>query len=386
MSGEVSEAPEVPGRAPRVTSLDDFARITARLETGAPREEVLEDEGLTDVEWLGVQQDWLSRMAGLACHGRRQLHERFLERVSALGEADAEAPSNGDDRPRVPEPRIIAARRPIQPRARRPTGAEPRFVSNVPPPVAPPLRPRAGGHTLFETTVEARVEPSPSGAHDGALPFKASASRTRSSLPPGVPSGLPFAPAHDDEQDLAGGTLDDAADPIETLDGSEAWPPTALPFASDARSSLEAKRPATDASWPFPRAERPTTDEHAAGDPYAGLPFTRSEIPAPPSIPPPAGDTYEVPPVSSHEDRVRHLQTQVFADPLRATPTVTLEQYAWLTSLLSRAPEREDETLAWLSLTPERKLAVDAHFAARFQREPGELARYQQLRAHYDAQ
>lgn len=384
MPAEVSEAPEAPVRAPRVTSLDDFARITARLEGGASRDEVLSDEGLTDTEWLGIQREWLSRMADLACHGRRQLHGRFLERVSAVAEEAAQVPAPGDDRrPRTPAPRIIiAARKPLQLKANRSVEPSPgpRIGSSAPPPLVSPRNPPVEGRSLFETTVEARVDPALLKSIDEALPFKASGETPKSSLPRGISSGLPFAPVPDDrEDDLAGGTLDGASDTddlLETLDGSRATPAAALPFAAELSSTLDTKLPVGDSSWPFPRAERATND--AAGrDPYVGLPFARSEVPAPPSTPP-AGGTHEIAPSPFPDERGRHGRG--------AAPTVSLEQYAWLTSLLARSPEREQETLAWLHLTPERKVVVDAHFTALFQRDPQELTRYRQLREHYDAQ
>jgi len=366
MAGELSDAPAEPERAPRVTSLDDFARITARLEAGASLDRVLEDEGLTATEWLRIQRDWLSRMASMASHGRRLLHDRYLERLSAfVDEASASPPVPEGDRPRVPASRIIVARKAVRasgsepgPRPKRPS---PPAVPEMPAPIDVSHRVErvpGGGNTLFATAMEARPEVTPFRTGDEALPFK-SPDRAERTVPRDLPSATPFDEPNQEAPDLAGGTLDGSQvggwDPTRTLDGSRPSPAKALPFAGDSRPRDEGKSaPPPDGSWPFPRHAEPNTRPGA--DPYAGLPFSRSD--ALPSPTPPE-------------------------DP-EAAPPITLEQYAWLTSLLARAPERADETLAWLQLSSERKLVVDAHFAALFRREPAEHARYQQLCARYD--
>lgn len=397
MPGEAEEASRLaePPRAKHAVSLDDFARITAKLEGGAKLDEVLNEEGLTPLEWLRAQQEWLSRMASLSRRGRHQLHERYLERLAAFAAApDEPASTPSDGQPLVPAPRIVVAR------AQLPAARKASRVDSVPSlsdsaqPMAPPGRPKKAASPDRRTTLQpvAEVPPVvPFRKAPDALPF-AKARRMQRTVPRDLPPALPFDDPPTDGDALAGGTLDGPMPSVEmdlgsTLDGSMPTGSRVLPFAAEGPvGSSITNEDSRVASWPFPRAERWVQDE-PTGDPNSGLPFKRSQVPPDPG---PSGGNDEPPLVSGAPKSVDHPRTQAFpaivAAPVAAAAQLTLEQYAWLSSLIDRAPERVDETLSWLRLSVENKVALDAHFAELFRREPAEHARYQQLRSQYDAQ
>jgi hypothetical protein len=58
-------------------SLERFAEISAELDTGDPRDEVLARAGLTVPEWLNIQQYWLGNISAEATRLRYELFHRY---------------------------------------------------------------------------------------------------------------------------------------------------------------------------------------------------------------------------------------------------------------------------------------------------------------------
>jgi hypothetical protein len=269
------------GDAPSV-SLDDFARVTARIQKGVSRDRALADAGIDDDTWFAAQQAWLARMARRVAAGDRRLHDRYLERLRAFEEEDQESqrPLDGD-LPKAPDRRM-----PPKPsaRAKRPRKPVPAGV------VAPAamLHASAPAPVVVRTkepedvpvrTMEFEI-PAQSGS---ALPFIVSAK----AAPPSIPL---------EEHDAAGETLDPVGDTLpgetleadtldaavetdpagETLDPDMAGIPRepALPFEDMPTSTLEPEpvvSPAMPFKGPAPgprkREQNPALPFRAAAEP-----------------------------------------------------------------------------------------------------------------------
>lgn len=67
--------------------LERFAALSAELQAGAPRDEVLAREGLSLETWSEIQQAWTTRLAEEAAQGRIELSSRFSAALVAGLEA-----------------------------------------------------------------------------------------------------------------------------------------------------------------------------------------------------------------------------------------------------------------------------------------------------------
>lgn len=62
--------------APGLT-LERYAELSAELDAGEPRDELLARENLTEANWLNAQQYWLSSMSAEATRARYELAQRY---------------------------------------------------------------------------------------------------------------------------------------------------------------------------------------------------------------------------------------------------------------------------------------------------------------------
>ncbi|HZO16980.1 MAG TPA: hypothetical protein VFB62_27075, partial [Polyangiaceae bacterium] len=181
--------------APPIT-LDDFARLTACLASGVPRDRALQQAGLDEDAWLGAQEAWLARIATQAAAGDRALHERFLERLEAHQQQTQSKPKQT---PKMALPLPPAARRASRPLRRTPKKSAPAAPRIVLP--AAKKEVDLFGTMAFEAIV-------PTGA---ALPFVQgdAAEETLEPDPPRkkLPRALPF----DTDEAVASSTLDPPA-------------------------------------------------------------------------------------------------------------------------------------------------------------------------------
>jgi hypothetical protein len=130
-------------------TLERFAELSAELDAGAPRDEVLEAASLSGDEWSAAQEHWLAKMASEAARKRFELTNRYTKAFKARRETLA-------------APRAVVA--PIAPSAAvAPTRASeppPRVASAPPPPAVPELArgdgasPWAGGPRLAPGATE----------------------------------------------------------------------------------------------------------------------------------------------------------------------------------------------------------------------------------------
>lgn len=63
-------------------SLEQLAALSAELDVGFPRDEVLAGAGLTAEVWAATQAWWLERMAEQVARGRMQLSQRYIKLFS----------------------------------------------------------------------------------------------------------------------------------------------------------------------------------------------------------------------------------------------------------------------------------------------------------------
>jgi hypothetical protein len=64
---------------PKLLSLAEFAHVTAFVDAGLRREDVLKEGGILPADWEHTQETWLARMAQQAGQGRYALYARYTE-------------------------------------------------------------------------------------------------------------------------------------------------------------------------------------------------------------------------------------------------------------------------------------------------------------------
>ncbi len=325
----------------QVLRLEQYAAMTALIDAGRPRDQVLASAGVSRQAWTAAQTHWLTTMAQQARLERFELQHRFnellLEQFEAIEAGDPVLSQQGDEgtaddggepvrAPQVPEPALAAkpvepalvvagpaspvvAPRAVTPRvqasAPQAAAARPAPVVGGAPAVASAASPwTAGGHetappppattgrrkltTLMPfAAVAAPVVSRPARAQgDGALPFE----------PPPLPgAGRP-----------AGGVLGEAAVEPRRSPAAVAERPHVMPFA--ARPPGPTKKPSVAATLPV--------DEGAAAP--EPLPFATAPFATAPAGGPPPKDRGE-PPV--HDGALPFADRRP-AEPAPATPPV----------------------------------------------------------------
>lgn len=333
--------------APALT-LDDFARLTARLQSGVPRDRALEQAGLEEDAWLSAQQAWLARIATHAAAGDRALHERFLERLEAH---QKEQQSKPKQTPKMALPLPPAARRAPRPVRGRPKKAPP-AATPAPRIVLPAPRKEVD---LFATMAFEAI--APTGA---ALPFVQDEDGEET-LEPDLPrKKLPRALPFEAEADISS-TLEP---PASTLDPEDKGP--ALPFKG---GTSKARKDPSNSATPFRKAEVDEAEDPLAstvtGDglaivepalpfspvtpaPRKGRPVTGSGLPFRRAAPPPDDNASTT--MLSPEELAKALAQEKKPDPLASTiavahareePRLTLEQFASLTAEVGLTPQDE---------------------------------------------
>ena len=63
--------------------LERFAELSAELDAGVSREQVLAEAGLTPEVWAGTQEHWLGKIAAEATRKRFDLTTRYTKAISA---------------------------------------------------------------------------------------------------------------------------------------------------------------------------------------------------------------------------------------------------------------------------------------------------------------
>ncbi|MEQ9317992.1 MAG: hypothetical protein RIF41_02495 [Polyangiaceae bacterium] len=209
-------------------TLEEFARLTARIDAGESVEKVLAGSDLDADRWADVQRTWLTRMAERAARGKPSLHQRFVglldehrREVEAARRAEKQLDGPLPEPPAERKAPVLVRRRPEAKAPASPPRAQP---PRRPSPAAVPATPPA----------EVHVPPNPRRPPTAAMPAG----------PAGGPS-LPFG----DQRSV-------------------------LPFAG----SPSAGSPTAGSGSAPSRGSKPTVDE-----PHV-LPF-RSTAPAPPNVP-----------------------------------------------------------------------------------------------------
>jgi hypothetical protein len=301
-----------------ILDLERFAALSADIEAGAARDEVIAREGLSVEAWTRAQASWLGKMADEAARKRFDLTNRYNAAFVAQRRSLEGGRRGGKKKGPIaaaekvaPAPPLIAAPPPMvaAPSFVAPApfvAASPSFVSapplvSAPPPVA--AKPTDLGGTVAAEVISpfaagaplpfkvgraaiADAPPKPPARHvdrgtmtfaspiaKDAIPFAAGAA-----LPPTAPmSPLPAQPKVN--MDLGGTVPADVLSPIELgaklpfreVSGSGSRPPPSpaaglknLPFRSAAPAPTASAAPPAPAAPATPRATRFTLEQFAS--------------------------------------------------------------------------------------------------------------------------
>lgn len=270
-------------------TLEQFAKLTAKIDAGEPVAKVLSESDLDAEQWASVQRTWLTRMAERAARGKPSLHQRFVGlldehrrevEVARRAEKQLEGPL-----PEPPEERkapVLVRRRPVAPTpaaAPLPRPAPPRRGSAPSMPAVPPRPspvvpdpppqaspPQASPSPQRPDTAAMRAMPDLR-PRDAALPF----GDQRSVLPfPGSPPARSAATPKKDEPHVLPFRSTGPAPPTETSK------PSPLPF----RAAAEPKPPPPTDLGPEPRSLGSTmamSSEDFAAARAALLPFLEAQ-------------------------------------------------------------------------------------------------------------
>jgi len=352
-------------------SLDEFAALHARMEAGEGRDRVLAEAGLSPEAWLEAQGVWLGRMASLAVHGEPALHQRYLGLLGEHQQAERSRRAAPASPPagKMPRPPALPALPPVGPSeradARRASRAARPAASGEAAKPAKDARKKMAVTMMMEESVVARP----------ALPFDRPG---RGSSPP--PAAAPSRPKKGrlQRQTLA-----------NTLPAFLQSLGPALPFAessaprADPRSSSKPRGLDDRFVLPFGRRDEPAGAATGQGatrgkrsDDRFVLPFNRQhEAAAAPRTDGAAPGGQAAPGLAAP------AQGRA-ADPSTA-PAMGLELYAWLCAAIAFAPERTEQTLTWMRLTPEDKRALDALWEKVFAGDPAQRAAFEHARQGY---
>jgi hypothetical protein len=189
-AGEPSSSEGGDDDAP-ILGLERFAALSADIDSGAARDEVIAREGLSMEAWTRAQESWLGKMADEASRKRFELTNRYNSAFVAQRRSEGGVRRSGKKRaPRV-EPASVAA-------APAPAPAMPSFLAAAPAFVAPPSFIASAPSYLEEPSPFAAPPPSyveapspfaapPPAYLEEPTPFAAPA--------PSFARALPFAPA-----------------------------------------------------------------------------------------------------------------------------------------------------------------------------------------------
>lgn len=391
--------------------LDDFARLTARMEIGEPRADILADAGMTLDRWLEAQQMWLERMGTRAAKGQPTLHRRFVALVEKYRLAEAErreSTKRSGDLPLPPEPRGAALLAPVprKPRTARKAAAEL--------PTTSPMRGQVKAAANFKTSAMPAIASHP------ALPFAGEEravkrGQRKRALAPGQDTALPFKPGSSRPPPPAGPPPSGKDLKGETFDESARAPSSPLPFRKGAamaplpaiRIETKAHRDPLGATLELP------PDQAAAA--RAALPFDKGASgkqgarASKTSTRDALASTADVSPEEAAKLRAalpfggarggaakRAAAPADGALPFKANrpapapqggfanlPNLTLEQYAWLCAALEVAPDREAQTLAWMRISVDGKRQLDIHWRHELKRDPRIKAEFDRARDKY---
>lgn len=409
--------PEPSAEDAPILDLERFAALSADIEAGTARDEVIAREGLTVAAWTRAQESWLGKMAEEAGRKRFELTNRYntafvAQRRSHDGAARRASKSKGA--------RVEAAKvAPVPP----PIASAPAFVAAVPPPiaaapayVAPPSiaaapavvtpapayvarPPRPAPTTSMPATEASPVAAAP------ALPFAVASA----GAPPVIVASAPPPPLRENlgETTAAPMTSPFASKPLPftkssmSLDTGERQRPSSLPAATPF------DRPSAP---PAPPAPTPKFDPNAVMD-LSGtvsaellspvgvaLPFRDSAgRPPPPAPPPPPGKALQdlpfrasapaaAPPVvASAPPSAVHAPPPAAHAPPVAAPVApravrfTLEQFTSLTAEIAVAPATVAQVRGRYGLDEASHRAEAEEWGRRFAADKELFARYSAL-------
>lgn len=283
--------------AQRAMTLEEFASISAALEAGLPRDEILAEAGFTKAAWESAQERWLATLADQAALGRLADGRRYVELLGAKKPAAAarakrtrkKLPGKAPIAPAPPiAPRLTTASEKLGPTNLSPAreGASTAADQRISKPLERPEAPRAHGtwsRPDDETTgvvqiakLHAATEALPfvqAGAGDDHEPITPRRTRPDSALP----FSAPKPPPADDEEALPFATTAAIRRDAEP-------PPSALPFTAPPAALAASGLPFTASPpppgpnpLPFRAPEAPSALPFAAKAPpnTGGLPFGR---------------------------------------------------------------------------------------------------------------
>ena len=316
-------------------SLDQFALVTARLQSGMSPDEALADLGFDGDRWLAEQQRWLAKVAEMAADGHVALHVALTEKI---------------------QQHVVALERLEDQRSRTLEGEHPVAAERMLSPIA-----------------HRTNKPQPTAVEREPVQRQKSAVRRAADLLPVEPPKVQIAVAP-------------AQRPWSTAEMPKFEPGQSTPFAemadADSDKEKEQRREEQEAvhdALPFedePADTEPLPQREARSDP---LMRTLEGASAP------EGSALPFPELSG--------VTKTFAAvgdgtvlPFRPAPSraeMTVEQYAWLSSMLDAAPAQADEILERAQLTKDDKRALDDYFTAKLMNEPAVRARYLQACAKF---
>ena len=260
-------------------SLDEFVAITARIQSGVPRQQALDEAEISDEQWLQSQQQWLSRMASQSSAGNLILHRQFVDELAKQQESERDR-QRADKRqldgaqPQPPRKRMLA----VAGRAGSREAARPRSSPPLPSPIAAPaVVPRAQGPWPAAAKPSAQAPPS-------------------AAQPPA--SGSPqAAPERSQPSPTPAGRKSSTVSTKTVMTSAIAIKP-ALPFQASAKGSARAKGQdgsmrmtmlgsigglPPEAALPFSPSAKMPSDGSAASQPAQSATETQEE-PSPPEL------------------------------------------------------------------------------------------------------
>jgi len=319
----------VSGSNAPVLTLDRYAAVTALIDAGTPRDQVLAVIEMTPADWTGEQTLWLLEMARQARLKRTGLQNRFntslLDKLTLLEEGEAVEVADGvslhlstfgagkvinkatkpSAAPAASEPPLVApaavapaavAPAAVAPAAVAPAAVAPAVVAPAvvapaavapaavaPAAVAPAAAPPSSA-PLSSAPLSSTAD-SPAGeVGDGVLPFAASPAagpRAQPLTPKEAAAALPFRPTAS-SAGVSGPPASGSKPPADTIPDA---PPAAsiqvLPFTSQSATPPPAGRVLV--SDPVRSGE--TYDDPPPGRKFATLPFRRPAVASQPSRP-----------------------------------------------------------------------------------------------------
>jgi hypothetical protein len=354
--------------------LEEFAAATAELDAGLEREAVLTRIGVSEDEWLAVQEHWLLRMGQDAARQRFELsaryqtlflaHRRALEKSRRTAAPAAPEELDGattaqDDAPSEEAP-FVAATYAAPPEAAPPPQ---RFVPSAGAPPPPPFVPPANTPPPLPFGPTASAPP---------LPF-APAPPPFAQAPPAIPSA-PAASAF-------------AVAPALVPPGRTA-PPAEREDLSSTRPASQADRPAgVPNALPF-LAQQPAAPSPRRAD-MSGLPFRAPPAPPnPPAAPPRRAPRAETVAFSLPVTGGAALPFRAATGAPAGAPDIatSLERYAALCAELACFPNDGEAVLRRYGLDDLRKRGVVlAGWKQRLRSNPSEYELWRKLQDEHVA-